>query len=402
MLAAKEVFGAAESDPLDQVNSIVDQLNATKEKPLVEHFLAATPLDWRSNATFMYNSQSLQQASRKFPRAIAFSSNGELIMTFNGHEKQRGYHSVEFAVVRPKELRLEFREIQFCDSAKGPCKAKLSEANPPKCQGCHGENTHYIWEPYHTWAGAYGSENDILNVNDGSELRDFVAFKASMPEHKRYGLLEVSTSQPRAHPYREEPEGGLKLHHRANAQLTFVVIKQHARLLAAKIYDALKQSPTATTHLIQTLAGCTFSQMTMAYPEIKIAAEKVGLSFDKHWALVIDGTTFIDAQVLEYNDGLMQLPGLILGFLLPKIPAYHDILQGKSMTYLDMYSVERYVDSEVPTPKVKSLLTSLDALGPVYSRLGFFNFLAHADTPDKKIDRQALCAIGKSGLTATK
>ena len=45
------------------------------------------------NSELMYKTDSLQDASLEHPRALAFSD--KLVITFNGHPSQRGFHALE-------------------------------------------------------------------------------------------------------------------------------------------------------------------------------------------------------------------------------------------------------------------------------------------------------------------
>ena len=384
---------AAAADPLFDLQATVATINSKFERPTVEQFLDAAPPAWRENFTFVYQSKSLQEASRLFPRALAFSTDGSVIVAFNGDSSQFGYDRVELAIVRPENHALEFRDVAFCKSqVQGPCRAVLSAANPEQCQACHSNGPHYIWQPYHTWDGVYGSKNDILSEGENNEAGDFAQFKPEWRRNSRYQKLVVPVQETASYPYRLNPETGLYIDHRANAHLTMAILKQQARTLAQKILLATVTKPDERTQLIRYLAACPgYRQESVAYPAIRALAAQIGLPFEDHWSLRLGDLDLTAAEVLQFTDGFMRLPGAILGFLLPEIPEYAALLEDKSIGYSAIIGADS--STEAVTERTKNIFASLDRIGPSYPELGYYNYLAQYVPLDKRVDKGALCAI---------
>jgi hypothetical protein len=392
---------AAESDPLVVVKAALAAVNSANGAPKVEDFLSSLPVDWRSNFTFVYGSASLQAASRTFPRAIAFAQDGQAVLTFNGHPDQFGYDQIELAIVRPNDWRLEYRDVTFCpEGTRAPCQAVLSDANPEKCAACHGRGPHYLWQPYKSWPGVYGSANDILTDGGAQEATDLLAFRGSIGENPRYRKLLFPAAPSNAFPYRMNAEAGFFLDRRSNTHLTMAMQRQHARILAGKIAVATTNMPGERTALIRRLAACPGFEGAGASAEIRSLATAIGLPFDDHWRLGLDAASSSDEGVLTYGDGVMRLPGALLAFLLPRLPEYASLLRGKGFGYADIFIYAP--DLDVPTPRANALVASLDRMGLMFPSLGSFNALNAYVSDDRvpagrKLQRAAVCAVPPRG-----
>lgn len=182
----------------------------------MEQFLG----DWKkerpeyfSNYVIAYRSRSLQQASFENPRIIAFNKNADLVFSFNGNPRHRGFSNVEMMRFDHSKNKFEFYELTFQAQ-----KAQLSEANPKKCLECHQSSQRINtdprpnWEPYNAWLGFYGSiddsttlfktsfekrksfepETDLFLLSEfDREPAEFDRFwKMVRSEHARYSLLD--------------------------------------------------------------------------------------------------------------------------------------------------------------------------------------------------------------------
>jgi hypothetical protein len=163
--------------------------------------------------TLMRKSESLQGAEAVFPRAIVYGPTSKFIFTFNGHSKQEGFQKIEiiqFREINPETLTgssWEFREIDFAKRDRNG-RPFISAANPPKCLQCHGTTPRPLWEPYETWPGAYGQNDDaIVNLEEkypgapmgslwdelAAERWDFIKFADAFSTHPRYQFLKPLT-----------------------------------------------------------------------------------------------------------------------------------------------------------------------------------------------------------------
>ncbi len=121
--------------------------------------------DYFNQYVAAYRSRSLQQATPSHPRIIMFSQNADLVVSFNGHRRQRGFDNIELMRFNHIDNRFEFYEMSFVNS-----KAEISEPNPQKCLECHQSGTRTNvdprpnWEPYNSWFGFYGSLDDSTKL----------------------------------------------------------------------------------------------------------------------------------------------------------------------------------------------------------------------------------------------
>ncbi len=129
----------------------------------VDEALGLIPSEFFENYVLVYRSRSLQDSSFEYPRAIVFGKSARFIMSFNGHESQKGYNSIEAIQFREDEQKWEFHEITFSETT--PPKF---EKNPTKCLECHQSPSRQNvdmrpnWEPYNFWPGVYASMDKTL------------------------------------------------------------------------------------------------------------------------------------------------------------------------------------------------------------------------------------------------
>ncbi len=127
--------------------------------------------------TLMYESFSLHESSFEEPRVIVFGPDADFILTFNGGTRQKAGNAFETMEFDSETGNFLFREISFkktevkkdepsmlkeTDIEFESDNLKITTANPQKCMNCHGSNPRPIWDTYFFWAGAYGSNDDIL------------------------------------------------------------------------------------------------------------------------------------------------------------------------------------------------------------------------------------------------
>ena len=223
--------------------------------------LAQLPPDLLSNHTFLYDPKGHQKGSYEYPRAILFSPDGKLIITFNGDPKHQGYAELEIMRADADQFTL-FEWIP----TKG---AGALQQNPALCLGCHQDpnserpiDPKPIWPAYARWQGAYGSYDDFLSLEkiypvlpgdeDDDEPREPVpeevhdeyrqftgAFTKIRRDHPRYKYLNEASDAPTA-PYTIQPKG--RLDERPNFRLSHVLKLKSAQHLGRRIL-ASKELP---------------------------------------------------------------------------------------------------------------------------------------------------------------
>jgi len=126
--------------------------------------------------TLAYRSHSLHGASYVNPRALVFGRTGKLILTFNGAPDQDAYDKLEVMRFDDQSHKFEFREIAFKESnTQIPWNHRIlppdqiSSRPEIRCSSCHGPNPRPIWEPYFTWPGFYGADDDSSYIRFAKE-----------------------------------------------------------------------------------------------------------------------------------------------------------------------------------------------------------------------------------------
>ena len=223
---------------IEGIQTDIQKSQLTSIESVLEHLSEKEP-NFLSKFTLIYQSQSLQDASPEFPRAVVFGDSGDLIMSFNGHQTQKGYENLEFIQFRNRKF--EFYEVTFGDGLP-----KFSQMNPPKCFRCH-RGGHPIWADYSTWKGVYGSEDDVMApvLKPGEttsiyesllvrqkEYEDFLQFRKNL-KGTRYQWLPFEADSPIA-PY--SPKRFYSdYRYRPNLLLTKLLTEQQSQSIIDKL-----------------------------------------------------------------------------------------------------------------------------------------------------------------------
>jgi hypothetical protein len=148
-----------------------------------EKILNRLPEGMRSNATFVYNSRSLQQASTSHPRVLLWDDATGFSLSYNGDPKLRGYSTLEMASLNRASGVLGFYELKFPLRRDTAGRAFFQPSQPQTCLACHGPNPRPIWGAFPRWPGVYGSFNDRI---EGAELEALQTFSDVAKKEPRY------------------------------------------------------------------------------------------------------------------------------------------------------------------------------------------------------------------------
>ncbi|MGE3973709.1 MAG: ankyrin repeat domain-containing protein [Bdellovibrionales bacterium] len=135
----------------------------------VDELLPLLPINFISNYTLAYATQAAIDASPDYPQTIIYGRDGKLMITFNGHKTQKGFNNLELMQFRDETKTFEFRDIHFANDGK----VTVSNANPPKCLGCHGTSPRPLWDNWVFWPGKFQGEMESQ-------------FPAEKPYYQRY------------------------------------------------------------------------------------------------------------------------------------------------------------------------------------------------------------------------
>ena len=90
----------------------------TRDVRSVEEAIPLLPQEMRTNIALMAQSRSIQGASAQNPRAILFSDDGSMVVTFNGDVTQRGGDHIEVVSFDETKARFQFSTITFASESK--------------------------------------------------------------------------------------------------------------------------------------------------------------------------------------------------------------------------------------------------------------------------------------------
>lgn len=204
----------------EELIDLIEEKNFSRIEDLLK-YLDETNNPLLSQYVVMLESQSAQEAEPENPRVLVFGQTAQMILTFNGHPKQKGYDRLETIRYLPKEHRFQLQEIIFqgdqeerkaylekkqktasldfiekSELTAEDIKQMVHQGEPNRqfCLACHRQDPRPNWEPYNLWPGAlFGFENRItFRDKEGKETLDWKRSKRfldSFEYHPRYKHL---------------------------------------------------------------------------------------------------------------------------------------------------------------------------------------------------------------------
>jgi len=205
----------------------------------IEAVLPRLPTNLRANYTLLYDSRSLQEASKLSPRVIMFGTTAKLTCTFNGDPSQEGYDSLECFQFRDHERKFDFRQIQFPTPKNGLSTVQFSQSgqtvdHSSACTSCHRSDPRPNWDHYSFWPGAYGGQEDKISF----EQDDFLKFNNVRSHHPRYKWL-IQDASPFA-PYRSV-DGDVEITRRPNFRMSDLFGRLNALRGARLLFERLPE-----------------------------------------------------------------------------------------------------------------------------------------------------------------
>lgn len=197
----------------------------------VDDAVSLLPASLFNDYVLMRDSGSGQEATPDKPREILFGGGGDLIVAVGGHGD-----SIEAIEYDKKNRRWDFYEISFTDG-----KPTVSERNPKRCTGCHGEPLRPNWETYLLWPGSYGERDGLLGA-DADDFKRFARAATRMPRYSRLvGLADHYKSSDDA----LDP----------NTRFTITVTKRNMERVANELTDS-PAFPSLKYAVLAAVAGC--------------------------------------------------------------------------------------------------------------------------------------------------
>ena len=336
----------------------------------VDRFIEALPTEYLDNYTLVYDSLSLQEGSKRNPRAILFGTDAKLVMTFNGDSSHAQYQAVEVMQFREDIDAFELMSVKFDGS-----RAEFSEPNPEVCKSCHGDPGQPIWSSYEYdsehavhWPGAYGSVHDAPQLNQ-QEAEAFRQYQVNAKEHARYGKLKTQSRFSEWYPYGKGP---LQHRLRPNNRLGNLLARWQARYLVARIQKSnffdlhpdlvaawLLQCPETRTEAFTK----TVRELYRSYAEAAGGYEWLSIEPGPYQVDFMMQTMLTDANYRHWNmdlqtdgpgqyyfTGIVNLSQLVTAHWMQSLPPEHKLKQYyEPWSSADLYDTfaEGYYDGNV-------------------------------------------------------
>jgi hypothetical protein len=342
----------------------------------LEAVLPKLPEEMRSRFVLMHTSRSLQGASAENPRAIMFSPNGKLTCSFNGESSQYGNDSLECFQFRSKERKFDFRQIVFPTAANRLNAVQFSLSNQTadgsiSCTACHGADPPPNWDNYNFWPGAYGEQDDRIDL----ENEMYRSFRNGSYESSRYKwLIRENNSWA---PYRlDAVDFGIA--HRPNFRLTEIYGRLNAlraaRILTEKL-PVWERWAYVVSALQRSLSPAQFEALEKAgfNPNGDLQMAKIfgdiGMeSFEWSTQIAADKQNYVD-KPCEYQTGLSMFSELLAMTLLQeKAKSGNEALAEALKKILVYFSVNYSGDDLQINQVLNEIVPSPDFFGPGYSQ----------------------------------
>jgi hypothetical protein len=168
--------------------------------------LPLLPRELRANFTFVHESRSpfRESISPEYPRAILFSGDARLLLTFTGDPGKPGADLLEAIAFDDSSAAFTTRAYLLPAAARRPWRPSPEDSD---CSRCHGADPRPIFDSYPLWPGFYGSVLDAFPRDrlGKTELANYRAFLAGPAKSAPYAALtfpEGSATSPYLDPSR--------------------------------------------------------------------------------------------------------------------------------------------------------------------------------------------------------
>jgi hypothetical protein len=201
------------------ISAGVSELPERRDIHSVPEFLAALPASLRSHYVLMFRSRSPQTATYDAPRVILYGDDARNVVAFDGSTE-----AIDLMSFDEDEKSFVFREVTFPTNVSASPSMVLSEANPQRCQACHGSPPRPVWDTYPLWPGVYGEEAG--SPPSDKEREGYASFLRSRAEHPRYRSV-VARQETAIETAERRYRGGAAL--AGNAEFTELLSKLNAK-----------------------------------------------------------------------------------------------------------------------------------------------------------------------------
>jgi hypothetical protein len=178
------------------------QRNPATGRPVdsIAELVPLLPRELRSNFTFVYDSRSPFRASisPEFPRAVLFTDDARLVLTFTGDPVKPSFDLLETLAFDDQKAAFTLRSYLLPAAERRAWRPTPEDAD---CARCHGADARPIFDSYPLWPGFYGSvldafPRDRLGVAELAKYRAFLHGAAKSEPYRSLLFPKGSTTSP--------------------------------------------------------------------------------------------------------------------------------------------------------------------------------------------------------------
>jgi hypothetical protein len=339
LLSALLLQQGAQAFDLSAFRDLVSAGNDTPEK-----IIAALPNDFRGNASFVYQSRSIQASSPSHPRAILWDEQTGFVMGFNGDSSLKGYQSIEMEGIDRESGQIHFYNVDFPLRRDREGRAALKIEEPKVCLACHGQSARPIWQSFPNWMGAYGGFNDLIQDD---EVSDFESFREESSQDPRYRSLKI----PQLASELEQQGTPIGLENRPNMRLGALL----SRMNALRIRKLLETDDSSKRReILSVFSGCSSQeQILQLLSSLGLSMADLNISFD-HEDPANDQLDFLTSYVDGFSTTRELVTYQLFKDWMPEIS-----LDSMATTIGDFESTLHQ-----PDPDAVTFVQALDSWGP--------------------------------------
>jgi hypothetical protein len=154
----------------------------------IRELVPLLPDELRANFTFVYESRSpfRTSISPDYPRAILFTKDARLVLTFTGDVREPGADLLESMSFDEKTAKFELHAYLLPAAERSGWRPSPEAAN---CERCHGADPRPIFDSYPLWPGFYGSEQDTF-PRDRIGTREHLNYKKFLAGAAKTGVYQ--------------------------------------------------------------------------------------------------------------------------------------------------------------------------------------------------------------------
>ena len=251
ILASVSVPAAADDYTIDSLTRSLESRVLSDQ----DQVLSLLPSEFFTRYTLIYRSGSLQAATPQSPRVIVAGPRAEFVLAFTDENASYGGDEIEAIQYRRELAKFEFFVIR--PDSSGALRVRPGVG----CTLCHGQDPRPNFQPYATWPGFFGSDDDRLagGVSLPTEQGWLTTFAQSASSRHRYRMLQGITDG-----YRPVAGSESRTEFAHNFELTFRIAQMNYRRISRILSERADWPKLKYAWLMS--VGCG-SEFASAFPD---------------------------------------------------------------------------------------------------------------------------------------